>query len=180
MPQGYQVPGHLSSDRGRHFSPCASHRGSQTVLEMPGRCVDCILPACNLVAWLYMCAAVSVRGVEAPSAASQRLRACIWSGECIWWRDCIWHSERRISAAASLPLRGLGAPRRRGRTTTLHGDATEFYYRPSDPQLPQRTASRYPIPRADAARDGARAARGSPPPSWDVAGPGRTHPDGFS
>ena len=151
MPQGYQVPGHLSSDRGRHFSPCASHRGSQTVLEMPGRCVDCILPACNLVARRRGCTCVP------PSASvGSRLRA----------------ASAARSAAASLPLRGLGAPRRRGRTTTLHGDATEFYYRPSDPQLPQRTASRYPIPRAASCEPRCPMARGpgSPgPPSWPDA-----------
>lgn len=47
MLKGYQLPGRLSSDRDA-TSPCTSHRGSQTVLLMPGRELDCILPACNL------------------------------------------------------------------------------------------------------------------------------------
>ena len=47
---------------------------------MCGLHIACMQPS-GAAAWLYMCAAVSVRGVEAPSAASQRLRAC----RCAAW-----------------------------------------------------------------------------------------------
>ena len=85
------------------------------MLEMPGRCVDCILPACNLVARRRGCTCVP------PSRVSgQRAR---WGA--------------RISCE-------LAPWPRHAQTTTLHGDATEFYYRPSDPQG-RLSAPTYPI-----------------------------------
>ena len=91
------------------------------------------------------------------------------SGAAAWLYMCAAVSGQRARWGARISCELAPWPRH-AQTTTLHGDATEFYYRPSDPQLPQRTASRYPIPRAE--RDGA----GSPGPAPRR---GRTHPDGF-
>ena len=65
------------------------------------------------------------------------------SGAAAWLYMCAAVSGQRARWGARISCELAPWPRH-AQTTTLHGDATEFYYRPSDPQG-RLSAPTYPI-----------------------------------